>query len=166
MQFSMNLQLYKVIRFMQSTMDNVSCIYTPQAPTELHCCSKCHRKQLNHCIIQLASRVMIYNHVQLCQRSGESITDNRGTRGHVTWLTSKLQQKQTEQPLELVHTQFVSGLMWLLNGDKRWVLKWCAYKTLLANLVTIIIMKILPFEIQTHFSTNSLINVQCAESSN
>ena len=61
-------------------------------------------------------------------KAGEPITDNRGICGHLTWLINQLQQKQTEQPFALIHTWIVGGLMWLLNGDKRWVLKWCTYK--------------------------------------
>ena len=77
-----------------------------QASTEPHGCSKCHRKQLNHCTIQLASCVVIYSHVQLHQRSGEPITDNRRTCGCLTRLANQTQQKQTEQPLALIHTRF------------------------------------------------------------
>ena len=79
--------------------------------------------------MQLASCVATYSHVQLRQQSGEPITDNWGTRGCLTWLVNQPQQKQTEQPLALIYTWTVSGLMRLLNGDKRWVLKWCTYKT-------------------------------------
>ena len=113
----------------------ITYLHFPQASTKPHCCSKCHRKQLNHCTIQLASCVAIYSYVQLHQWSGEPITDNWGTHGHLTQLANQPQQKQTEQPLALIHTWIFSGLMWLLNGDKRWALKWCVYKTLLANLV-------------------------------
>ena len=62
---------------------------------------------------------MIYSHVQLCQWSGETITDNRDTRGRLTRLVNYPQQKQTKQPLALIHTWIVSGLMSVLNGDKR-----------------------------------------------
>ena len=92
-------------------------LHLPQASTEPHGCSKCHRKQLNHCTIQLASRVVIYSHVQLCQQSEKPITDNQGTRGCLTGLVNQPRQKQTEQPLALIHTQIVSGLMSVLNGN-------------------------------------------------
>ena len=62
------------------------------------------QKELNHCTTQLASRVVIYSHVQLRQQSGEPITDNWGTHGHLTGLVNQHQQKQIEQPLALTHT--------------------------------------------------------------
>ena len=77
--------------------------------------------------MQLASCVVIYSHIQLHRWSAEPITDNQGIRGCLTQLVNQPQLKQTEHPLALIHTWIVSGLMWLLNGDKRCVLKWCAY---------------------------------------
>ena len=58
--------------------------------------------------------------------------DNWSTHGGLTQLVNQLQQCFWH----CTNTQIVSALMWLLNGGKRWVLKWCAYKTLLTNLVT------------------------------
>ena len=78
----------------------------------------------------LVNCLATYSHVQLHQQSAECITDNWGTHGCLTQLINQPQQKYTEQFLALIHTWIIIVLIWLLNGDKRYVgLEWCASKT-------------------------------------
>ena len=60
----------------------------------------------------LASRVVIYSHVQLHQQSTVPITHNQGTHACLTWLANQPQQKQTEQFLALMHTCIDMAIEW------------------------------------------------------
>ena len=106
-------------------LNNVSCIYTPTGP---------NRASL---LLQMSQKVAKSLHntaskpcgdLQPCTASSMVWRAHYRQPGH-SWMCdtahNQPQQKQTEQLLALVHTWIVSGLMWLLNGDKRWISKWC-----------------------------------------
>ena len=80
--------------------------------------SNCHKTQLNQWPISSTSRVVISSKVVACTSQPVAFNGHPNTRGRLTGLRNKPQQKQTSQHLAVVYWQLVSLLMELsIDGE-------------------------------------------------
>ena len=74
----------------------------------------------------LTSRVVIFSKVVACTSQPVAFIGHSSTRGCLTGLRNKPQQKQTCQHLAVVYWQLVSLLMELFIDGENCSLTWCA----------------------------------------
>ena len=75
--------------------------------------------------------------VAFVEQPAETTEYKLSIHGRLTHLRKQPQEKQTGELLATKHAHMYSLMMYPLNGGEICVLKWCAYKIPLANLVTI-----------------------------
>ena len=88
--------------------------------------SNCHKTKLNQWSMSSTSRMVISSRVVACTSQPVASNGHPSTRGRLTGLRNKPQQKQTCQHLAVVYWQLVSLLMELSIDDENCSLTWCA----------------------------------------
>ena len=87
-----------------------------------------HTKQLNPWPNSSASRVVNYSRLSACQGKMESFEGDQSTRGRLTSLRNKPQQKQPRQLSASIHASIVSQYIQLSFDGEKCVLLLCAWK--------------------------------------
>ena len=87
-----------------------------------------HTKQLNPWPNSSASRVVNYSWLSACQGDMEPFEGDSSTRGRLTNLTNKPQQKQPRQISASIHASIVSQCIQLSFDGEKCVLLLCAWK--------------------------------------
>ena len=88
--------------------------------------SNCHKTWLNQWPITSTSRMVVSSRVVACISQPVAFNGDPSTRGCLTGLRNKPQQKQTCQHLAVVYWQLVSLLMEVSIDGKNCSLTWCA----------------------------------------
>ena len=84
-----------------------------------------HKKQLNPWLNSSASRVVNYSQLSLCQGDMEPFEGNPSTRGRLTSVRNKPQQKQPRQLSASIHASTVSQCIQLSFDGKKCVAVVC-----------------------------------------
>ena len=103
-------------------------VFTKTASVGAIFTSTYHTKQLNPWSNSSASRVVNYSRLSGCQGDIEPFEGDLSTRGHLTSLRNKPQQKQPRKLSASIHARIVSQCIQLSFDGEKCVLLLCAWK--------------------------------------